>query len=302
MTSTYHEPVMLQESIDALQIKTDGTYVDVTYGGGGHSKAILERLGTKGRLFAFDRDEDAVNNQIKDSRLTIIRHNYRYLKNFLRYYNAIPVDGILADLGISSYQINEASRGFSLRFNSSLDMRMNREEGLTAADVVNTYTEDKLVKIFSQYGEVFNAKTLARKIIAARESKKVTGVDEFREAISDCADKLHETQYYAKVFQALRIEVNDELESLKDMLAQTYGALVPKGRLVVISYHSLEDRLVKNMISKGKFEGEAEKDLFGNLLENPFKAINKKPLEASEEEVKRNPRSRSAKLRIAERN
>jgi 16S rRNA (cytosine1402-N4)-methyltransferase len=302
MTSTYHEPVMLHESIDALQIKADGTYVDVTYGGGGHSNAILEKLGRNGRLFAFDRDEDAVKNEIKDSRLTMIRHNYRYLKNFLRYYNALPVDGILADLGISSYQINEASRGFSLRFNSSLDMRMNREEGLTAADIVNTYSEEKLVKIFSQYGEVFNAKTLARKIIAARQNKKVTGVEEFREAISSCADKLHETQYYAKVFQALRIEVNNEIESLKEMLAQTYGALIPHGRLVVISYHSLEDRLVKNMIAKGKFEGEAEKDLFGNLLKNPFTAINKKPLEASEEEVKRNPRARSAKLRIAVRN
>jgi 16S rRNA (cytosine1402-N4)-methyltransferase len=302
MTSTYHEPVMLRESIDALQIKVDGVYVDVTYGGGGHSLAILERLGKKGRLFAFDRDADAVKNVIKDDRLTLIRHNYRFLKNFLRYYSAIPVDGILADLGISSYQVNEASRGFSLRFNASLDMRMNREGELTAADVVNTYSEEKLVKIFSQYGEVFNAKTLARRIIAARQTKKVSDVNEFRAAINECADKMHETQYYAKVFQALRIEVNDELESLKDMLAQTAQVLAPKGRLVVISYHSLEDRLVKNMISKGKFEGEIEKDLFGNASDNPFSAINKKPLEAGEEEVKRNPRSRSAKLRIAERN
>jgi len=302
MTSTYHEPVMLQESIDALQIKENGVYVDVTFGGGGHSLAILERLGKKGRLFAFDRDADAVQNEIKDNRFTLIRHNYRYLKNFLRYYNAIPVDGILADLGISSYQINEASRGFSLRFNAALDMRMNREEGMTAADVVNTYPEEKLVRIFSQYGEVFNAKTLARKIITTRQNKKVTSVDEFRTAINECADKMHETQYYAKVFQALRIEVNDELESLKDMLAQTAQVLAMKGRLVVISYHSLEDRLVKNMITKGKFEGEIEKDLFGNSMENPFSAINKRPIEAMEEEVKRNPRSRSAKLRIAERN
>ncbi len=302
MTSTYHEPVMLNESIDALQIKENGVYVDVTFGGGGHSLAILDRLGKNGRLFAFDRDEDAIKNEINDERFTLIRHNYRYLKNFLRYYNAIPVDGILADLGISSYQINEASRGFSLRFNASLDMRMNREEGLTAADVVNTYPEESLVRIFSQYGEVFNAKTLARKIIAARQNKKVTSVDDFRAAIVDCADKLHETQYYAKVFQALRIEVNDELESLKDMLAQTFHVLAPKGRLVVISYHSLEDRLVKNMIAKGKFEGEIEKDLFGNMLGQPFTAINKKPVEAGDDEIRKNPRSRSAKLRIAERN
>lgn len=293
---------MLNESIDALQIKENGVYVDVTFGGGGHSLAILDRLGKNGRLFAFDRDEDAIKNEINDERFTLIRHNYRYLKNFLRYYNAIPVDGILADLGISSYQINEASRGFSLRFNASLDMRMNREEGLTAADVVNTYPEESLVRIFSQYGEVFNAKTLARKIIAARQNKKVTSVDDFRAAIVDCADKLHETQYYAKVFQALRIEVNDELESLKDMLAQTFHVLAPKGRLVVISYHSLEDRLVKNMIAKGKFEGEIEKDLFGNMLGQPFTAINKKPVEAGDDEIRKNPRSRSAKLRIAERN
>ena len=302
MTSTYHNPVMLWECIDALDIKSDGVYVDVTFGGGGHSKAILERLNEKGRLFAFDRDADAIKNEIKDTRLTVIRHNYRYLKNFLRYYNAIPVDGILADLGISSYQINEPSRGFSIRFNADLDMRMNNEGTLTAADVVNTYPEEELVKIFSQYGEVFNAKTLARKIIASRREKKISDVNEFRSAINECADKLHESQYYAKVFQALRIEVNDELESLKDLLTQSTQVLAPKGRLVVLSYHSLEDRLVKNIITKGRFEGEIEKDLFGNAAYNPLSAVNKKPMEPSEEEVKNNPRARSAKLRIAERN
>jgi 16S rRNA (cytosine1402-N4)-methyltransferase len=293
---------LLSESIEALQIKKDGVYVDVTFGGGGHSRAILDELGPKGRLFAFDRDADALRNEISDKRFTLIRHNYRYLKNFLRYYDAIPVDGILADLGISSYQVDEPSRGFSIRFNSGLDMRMNQQNTLTAAEVVNTYTEDELVKIFSKYGEVFNAKTLARRIIASRKEKKISDVNEFRNAIHDCADKLHENQYYAKVFQALRIEVNDELESLKDMLSQSAWILAPKGRLVVISYHSLEDRLVKNMIAKGKFEGEIEKDLFGNMVENPFTAINKKPVESSEEEIKSNPRSRSAKLRIAERN
>ena len=293
---------MLRESVDALEIKKDGVYVDVTFGGGGHAKAILEKLGDKGRLFAFDQDEDAIKNIIKDKRLTLIRHNYRYLKNFLRYYDALPVDGILADLGISSYQINEAERGFSLRFNASLDMRMNRESLLTAADVVNTYSENELVKIFSGYGEVFNAKTLARKITSSRKEKKIKDINEFREAINDCVDKQNENQYYAKVFQALRIEVNDELESLKSMLAQSAQVLSSKGRLVVISYHSLEDRLVKNIISKGKFEGEIEKDLFGNASDSPFSAINKKPIEATEEETKRNPRARSAKLRIAQRN
>ena len=293
---------MLEESIGALDIKPGGVYVDVTFGGGGHSQAILARLNKNGRLLAFDQDADAVKNLINDSRLTLIRHNYRYLKNFLRYYDAIPVDGILADLGISSYQVNEASRGFSIRFNASLDMRMNRESSLTAAEVVNTYPEDELVKIFSKYGEVFNAKTLAHKIAAARKNKRIVDINDFRSVINECADKRQETQYYAKVFQALRIEVNDELESLKTMLAQSARVLAPKGRLVVLSYHSLEDRLVKNMISKGKFEGEIEKDLFGNVSESPLTAINKKPIEASEEEIKRNPRARSAKLRIAERN
>ena len=293
---------MLSESIDALEIKKDGIYVDVTFGGGGHSQAILEKLGDKGRLFAFDQDEDAIKNEIKDKRLTLIRHNYRYLKNFLRYYNVLPVDGILADLGISSYQINEAARGFSLRFNASLDMRMNRESRLTAAEVVNTYPELELVKIFSKYGEVFNAKTLARKIIAARKDKKISDINEFRSVLNECSDKQHETQYYAKVFQALRIEVNDELESLKSMLAQSAQVLSSKGRLVVISYHSLEDRLVKNMIAKGKFEGEIEKDLFGNTSNRLFSSMYKKPIEATDEEIRNNPRARSAKLRVAERN
>ncbi len=300
MTKTYHKPVLLDESIDALGINPDGTYVDVTFGGGGHSAAILSKLGPNGRLIAFDQDEDAVRNAIRDERFILVRHNYRYLKNFLSYYNAIPVDGILADLGISSYQIDEPSRGFSIRFNAALDMRMNREGNLTAADVVNNYPETELVKIFSQYGEVFNAKTLARKIIEVRNKKRIVDVNEFRSAINDCADKQHESQYYAKVFQALRIEVNDELESLKTMLAQASQVLKTGGRLVVISYHSLEDRLVKNLIIKGRFEGENEKDLFGNTEFNPLTAINKKPIEASEQEVKMNPRARSAKMRIAE--
>lgn len=300
MTGAYHNPVMLEECIDALEIKPSGVYVDVTFGGGGHSQAILNKLGSNGRLIAFDRDEAASANAIADERFTLVNHNYRYLKNFLRYYNAIPIDGILADLGISSHQIDEASRGFSIRFNAPLDMRMSRESALTAADVINTYEETELVRIFSKYGEVFNAKTLAKKIVEARNEKNITDIDEFRTVISTCADKLHESQYFAKVFQALRIEVNEELDSLKEMLEQAAIALCSGGRMVVISYHSLEDRLVKNLISKGKFEGEVEKDLFGNAENVPLVAITKKPMEASEMEVKKNPRARSAKLRIAE--
>lgn len=300
--TTYHEPALLNECIEALDIKPDGVYVDVTFGGGGHSKEILKRLGDKGRLIAFDQDEDAERNAIKDPRFVLVRQNYRFLKNFLRYYDAIPVDGILADLGISSYQINEAERGFSIRYEAELDMRMNRESKVTAADVLNQYSEEKLLKIFSQYGEVHNSKTLAKKIVEVRKETKLTHIDQFKEAIRPCVDKQAESQYYAKVFQALRIEVNEELESLKEMLLETANVLAAQGRLVVLSYHSLEDRLVKNIIAKGQFEGEVEKDVFGNQKNNPFKAINRKPIEATEEEVKRNPRSRSAKLRIAEKN
>ena len=300
--TNYHEPALLNDCFEALQIKSDGVYVDVTFGGGGHSKEILKRLGENGRLIAFDQDEDAERNSIKDPRFVLVRQNYRFIKNFLRYYDAIPVDGILADLGISSYQIDAADRGFSIRYEAELDMRMNRESKVTAADILNTYSEDKLLKIFSQYGEVHNSKTLARKIIEYRKTEKLTHIEQFKTAISSCVDKKAESQYYAKVFQALRIEVNEELESLKEMLLQTTNVLAPQGRLVVLSYHSLEDRLVKNIISKGIFEGEVEKDVFGNQTNSPLKAVNRKPIEATEEEVLRNPRSRSAKLRIAEKN
>lgn len=298
--TTYHDPVMLTECIDALAIDPSGVYVDVTFGGGGHSRAILDKLGSKGRLIAFDRDSKATENSISDERFILVNHNYRYLKNFLRYYSVVPVNGILADLGVSSHQFDEASRGFSIRYDAPLDMRMNRESERTAAEIVNNYEAEELVRIFSQYGEVFNAKTLARKIVEARKDKRITNIADFRNAISACADKQHENQYYAKVFQALRIEVNEELESLKEMLEQAIQVLAVKGRLVVLSYHSLEDRLVKNIFTKGKFEGEVEKDLYGNTPGLPLLSINKKPIEASETEVKRNPRARSAKLRIAE--
>ena len=301
MTTTYHDPVLLTESVDALNIVADGIYVDVTFGGGGHSREILKRLGPKGRLIGFDQDEDAQRNQIRDSRFVLVRHNYRYVRQFLRYYEVLPVNGLLADLGISSYQIDEASKGFSIRFNAPLDMRMNRESDLTAARVLNEYPETQLLKVLSEYGEVRNARSLVRLILELRKEKKFDEIEDFKSRIAPCVDRQYESQYYAKVFQALRIEVNDELGALKELLMRSAEILKPGGRLVVIAYHSLEDRLVKNFIARGKFEGETEKDLFGNALEVPFRAITKKPLEASPEEIARNPRARSAKLRIAER-
>ncbi len=301
MTTTYHDPVLLTESVDALNIVADGTYVDVTFGGGGHSREILKRLGPKGRLIGFDQDEDAQRNQIRDPRFVLVRHNYRYVRQFLRYYEVLPVNGLLADLGISSYQIDEASKGFSIRFNAPLDMRMNRQSDLTAARVLNEYPEAQLLKVLSEYGEVRNAKSLVRLILELRKEKKFDEIEDFKSRIAPCVDRQYESQYYAKVFQALRIEVNDELGALKELLMRSAEILKPGGRLVVIAYHSLEDRLVKNFIARGKFEGETEKDLFGNVLEVPFRAITKKPLEASPEEITRNPRARSAKLRIAER-
>lgn len=301
MTTTYHDPVLLTESVDALNIVADGTYVDVTFGGGGHSREILKRLGPKGRLIGFDQDEDAQRNQIRDPRFVLVRHNYRYVRQFLRYYEVLPVNGLLADLGISSYQIDEASKGFSIRFNAPLDMRMNRASDLTAARVLNEYPETQLLKVLSEYGEVRNARSLVRLILELRKEKKFDEIEDFKSRIAPCVDRQYESQYYAKVFQALRIEVNDELGALKELLMRSAEILKPGGRLVVIAYHSLEDRLVKNFIARGKFEGETEKDLFGNVLEVPFRAITKKPLEASPEEITRNPRARSAKLRIAER-
>ncbi len=299
--TTYHKPVLLQESVDALNIREDGLYVDATYGGGGHSAEILRRLGKKGRLLVIDQDKDALAQAPDDPRCVFVRHNYRYLYHFLRYYKMSPVDGVLADLGISSHQIDEAARGFSIRFNAPLDMRMSRDSELSAATIVNTYPEMDLVRVFSEYGEVFNSKTLAKRIVDARKDHEILEIDDFKELIAPVADRIHESQYYAKVFQALRIEVNDELGSLKEMLTQCIRTVKPGGRLVVITYHSLEDRIVKNFISKGKFEGELQKDLFGNTPDVAFSAVNKKPIVAGENEVLDNPRSRSAKLRIAER-
>ena len=294
----YHNPVLLHESIDGLSIHPDGTYVDVTFGGGGHSREILARLG-KGRLLAFDQDEDALDNSISDPRFTLINGNFRYLAHFLRYYQAIPVDGIIADLGISSHQIDTADRGFSTRFEGDLDMRMGKNIRQTAADVVNTYTEEKLCQVFWQYGEIENARRLVSLIAAARVEAPIRTISEFKAIISPCVPKHSENKYLAMVFQALRIEVNNELHNLREMLLQSARVLSTGGRISVISYHSLEDRLVKNFLKTGNFEGRLEKDFFGNV-QNTFRSITRKPITPSEPELSGNQRSRSAKLRIAE--
>jgi 16S rRNA (cytosine1402-N4)-methyltransferase len=294
----YHNPVLLNESVDGLNIKCDGIYVDVTYGGGGHSREILKHL-TTGKLYAFDQDDDAFANKVEDEKLVLIKQNFKYMKNFLKMYNALPVDGILADLGVSSHQFDEGTRGFSTRFEGKLDMRMDKSGALTAADIVNTYEEQALVNMFSTYGEVENSKRLAACIVKERASKKINTTEEFKQAIITCIPKMREQQYLAKVFQALRIAVNSELDVLKELLKQSLEVLKPGGRLSVISYHSLEDRLVKNFIKSGNFEGKVEQDFYGNKLVD-FKAINRQLITPSEEELKLNNRSRSAKLRIAE--
>lgn len=296
--SNYHVPVMLKECIEALNICPDGTYVDVTFGGGGHSREIMKHLGENGRLLAFDQDADAQQNIIADDRFEFIDQNFRYLKNFTRLHNAIPVDGILADLGVSSYQFDQAERGFSIRFDAELDMRMNQASTLTAKEVVNTYSEADLHRIFGIYGEIKNAKSLAKTIVTARLNGPLSTVADLKNAINSLIPKGKENKYLAQVFQALRIEVNQELEALKDFLIQSAEVLVSGGRLVVMSYHSLEDRLVKNFIAKGKFSGEVEKDFYGND-QKPFDAVSRGAITASEEEIKNNNRARSAKLRIA---
>ena len=299
MKNDYHIPVMLNECIDGLQINPSGIYVDVTFGGGGHSRAILERLGESGKLFAFDQDPDALENTIPDSRFSLIHQNFRFLKNNLKFQGIESVDGILADLGISSHQINERERGFSTRFDAKLDMRMDQVGYVDAKDVLNEYSEDALHRIFGMYGEIQNAKTLARTIVSSRIHEPIVGVEQLKSAIAKVVPRNKENKYYAQVFQALRIEVNKELEALEAFLLQSATVLKPGGRLVVMSYHSLEDRLVKNFMLKGKFKGEVEKDFFGNEIK-PFKIISKKVIVASPEEVEENNRARSAKLRIAE--
>lgn len=299
MENNYHVPVLLKECIEGLNIKSNGVYVDVTFGGGGHSREILKNLGKDGVLIAFDQDPDAQRNKIDDPRFLFVDQNFGFLKNNLRLLGYKQVDGILADLGVSSHQFNEPSRGFSTRFEADLDMRMDKQRPLTAAVVLNTYAEDKLHKIFGIYGEVKNAKSLARAISTARMEQPIATLADFKNAIANHIPKGKENKYMAQVFQALRIEVNAEIEVLESFLEQSAAVLNPGGRLVVMSYHSLEDRPVKSFIAKGKFKGEVEKDFFGNE-QKPFKTITRKAIVADEEELARNSRSRSAKLRIGE--
>lgn len=300
MENNYHVPVMLKECIEGLNINPSGVYVDVTFGGGGHSKEILKNLGKDGVLIAFDQDPDAQRNKIDDPRFKFVDQNFGFLKNNLRLLGYKEVDGILADLGVSSHQFNEPSRGFSTRFEADLDMRMDKHRPLTAAIVLNTYPEDKLHKIFGIYGEVKNAKSLAATIVASRVNKSIATLADFKAIIAAHIPKGKENKYMAQVFQALRIEVNAEIEVLENFLEQTSSVLKPGGRLVVMSYHSLEDRPVKSFIAKGKFRGEVEKDFFGNE-QKPFKSITRKAVVANEEELSLNSRARSAKLRIGER-
>jgi len=301
--SDYHVPVLLKEVIEYLQPPPGGVYVDCTFGGGGHSRAILEALGPDGRLIAFDQDADAEQNLPSDPRLTFVPHNFRHLQRFLRLHGLEAVDGILADLGVSSHQFNEAERGFSTRFDAALDMRMDQRQELTAFDVVNTYSEQQLHKLFEQYGEVTNSKTLARTIVQIRQNVSLKTIANFKQALQSVV-KGNPHKYFAQVFQALRIEVNDELGALKEMLQQVPLLLKPAGRIAIITFHSLEDRIVKNFFRKGQFEEEDQAaDPFGRYAPAPpLKVITKKPVVASEAEIKQNPRARSAKLRVAERN
>ncbi len=296
---TYHIPVLLKESVDAMRIQPDGTYVDVTFGGGGHSREIVSRLGDGGRLLGFDQDEDAERNIVDNPHFTFVRSNFRYLSNFLRYHDIEQVDAILADLGVSSHHFDDSERGFSFRFDGALDMRMNKRAGATAADVINMYDEERLADIFYLYGELKNSRKLASVLIKARAQQPIRTIGEFLEIIKPLFGREREKKELAKVFQSLRIEVNQEMEALKEMLAAATEALRPGGRLVVITYHSLEDRMVKNIMKTGNVEGKATQDFFGNL-QTPFRLVNNKVIVPDEEEIERNPRSRSAKLRIAE--
>ncbi|MCF2490542.1 16S rRNA (cytosine(1402)-N(4))-methyltransferase RsmH [Dyadobacter sp. CY347] len=301
LQSTYHEPVMLSECLEGLNIQPEGVYVDVTFGGGGHSRAILEKL-TTGRLLVFDQDPDAAANAAEfkdDKRFTFIAANFRHLKRYLKLHKAEKVDGILGDLGVSSHQINTPERGFSTRFDADLDMRMNPNIEKTAREVINSRSSAELQRILGMYGEVTNARTAAEAIFTSRHSTPIDTIADLKGILLKYAPKHRENKYFAQVFQALRIEVNDELAVLEEFLTQVPEVLNPGGRLVVMSYHSLEDRLVKNFILKGKFDGELEKDFYGNAI-RPLSSVTRKPVEATPEEVARNPRARSAKLRIAE--
>ena len=294
----YHMPVLLGESVSGLNIRPGGLYADLTLGGGGHSREILSRL-AGGRLIGFDQDADARVNVPEDDRFVFVNHNFRYLQHFLRYYGFEQVDGILADLGVSWHEFDAAERGFSFRFDGELDMRMNQEGKLKASDVLNDYEEAELARIFREYGEVENARRLTELIVAARAERRITRSEDFLQVIAPCVPRLKEKKYLAQVYQALRVTVNRELEVLKEVLQQAETVLRPGGRLVVITYHSLEDRIVKNFLKSGNFEGKVEKDFFG-VAKQRFELVNRKVIVPSEEEILRNPRARSAKLRIAE--
>ena len=296
---TYHVPVLLNESIDGLAIKPDGIYVDVTFGGGGHSKEILRRLGEKGHLYSFDQDPDAEKNIVDDDRFTFVRSNFRYLKNWMRYYDVDHIDGLLADLGVSSHHFDDETRGFSFRFDAPLDMRMNKRAGTTAAEILNSYDEEQLADIFYIYGELKNARKIAATIAKTRNEKKIETTGDLMNATERLFQREREKKEMAKMFQALRIEVNHEMDALKEMLNGTKDMLCEGGRLSVITYHSLEDRIVKNMMKAGNVEGKIKQDFFGRI-EAPFRLVNNKVIVPSDEEQQQNPRSRSAKLRVAE--
>ena len=294
----YHIPVLLQEVMEGLDIKADGIYVDCTFGGGGHSKAILQKLGIQGKLIVFDQDAAAKENLPADKRVIFVQQNFRHLQKFLRVHKSVQVDGILADLGVSSHQFDEAARGFSTRFDAALDMRMDQRQTTTAADILNKYTEQQLHKIFEKYGEVTNSKTLAKTITVQRMITPLKTVNQFKQAVNQVV-KGNPNKYFAQVFQALRIEVNDEIKALEEMLLQTLAVLKPGGRIAVITFHSLEDRIVKNFFKQGSFDEEVEDDVYGRKKESPFLIVTKKPIVAGAEELRNNSRSRSAKLRIA---
>ena len=293
----YHNPVLLKESVAGLNIKPEGIYVDVTFGGGGHSREILSRLNEKGKLFAFDQDEDAQRNRFDDERFTLIPQNFRFIKRYLRFYGVKKVDGILADLGVSSHQFDQAERGFSTRFDAALDMRMNQSVGISAYNVINNYSEEKLSQVLFEYGELRNARSLARKIVEKRADEKIKKSFELKKVLEEFVPKAKEHKILAQIFQAIRIEVNQEIEALKEFLLQIPELLTEDGRLSIISYHSLEDRLVKRFIRDGLFEGQPEKDFFGNVTV-PLKKVEKMMI-PSNEEIKKNNRARSAKLRLA---
>ncbi|MBQ1970489.1 MAG: 16S rRNA (cytosine(1402)-N(4))-methyltransferase RsmH [Paludibacteraceae bacterium] len=295
----YHIPALLNPCMEGLDIKPDGVYVDVTFGGGGHSREILKRLGDNGRLISFDQDADAIRNVIDDDRFTFVRSNFKYLSNFLKYHGVEKVDGILADLGVSFHHFDDSSRGFSFRFDGKLDMRMNTEAGLKASDVLENYSEEQLADVFFYYGELKNARRIASVIVKSREEKKIETISQLLDLLEPLMGKDRQKKDLAKVFQALRIEVNKEMDVLKRLLVQAQNVLKPGGRIVVLTYHSLEDRLVKNFLKAGNFEGKVEQDFYGNRL-SPFKLVNNKVIVPDAEEIERNPRSRSAKLRVAE--